>query len=154
VLRDSDTKPGPFTPTLPKDEEGSGSGSALTAATESDSRLEAASDCWVKESLLLKGRRWTVERTEMGEGCVFMAGEDHTRESITGGNTENTSSWYVEDGNGQVTQRVLPLFSFYKFSLAFSGYLGKYREHHHSTATLEHAITTDHHGRRGNPSCR
>lgn len=34
----------PFTPTLPNDDEGSGSGAALAAATDKDSRLEATSD--------------------------------------------------------------------------------------------------------------
>ena len=43
----------PFTPTLPNDDEGSGSGTALTAATERDSRLEAASDCYSQTKLVI-----------------------------------------------------------------------------------------------------
>jgi len=47
VLRGGGTKAVPkfpFTPTLPNDDEGSGSGAALTAATERDSKLDTASD--------------------------------------------------------------------------------------------------------------
>jgi hypothetical protein len=48
VLRGGDTRAVAklsFTPTLPNDDEGSGSGAALAAATDSDSKLDAASDC-------------------------------------------------------------------------------------------------------------
>jgi hypothetical protein len=71
VLRGGDTKAVPpkipFTPTLPKDDEGSGSGAALTAATERDNRLDAASDCWSNKVDYISGPE------QMKKKCVQKA---------------------------------------------------------------------------------
>jgi hypothetical protein len=76
VLRGGDTKAVPkfpFPPTLPNDDEGSGSGAALAAATDRDSKLDAASDCWlIKVSYSCGPEQIKIVRTESAEGWGFM----------------------------------------------------------------------------------
>lgn len=61
----------PFTPTLPNDDEGSGSGAALAAATDKDSRLEATSDCCsIKVGYSRGPEKIKILRTEIAEFMV------------------------------------------------------------------------------------